>query len=398
MENVDIECKELKCILNEIFLKSPNAIAIFDLNGNIIMKNNMYEEFIKTSKSDIFNTFNLDKNLIIQELKTNCKYAIEKINFIDENNNSLWYKLNFFSIKNYFAVILSNITESIVMSQKIQNDEAIINKFINENTRLQNKLEYEKLKSDFLLRVSHELRTPVNVIYGTIQLIEILKEKDTFIQSFNDFFPILKQNVYRLIKIVNNIVDITSIDAGFMKLNIKNTDIIDLVKNICSSVNSYLKNKNINIIFSSPFKEKYIACDPEKIKKVILNILSNAVKFSKNEKVNISVCILEENNDLIIKIKDDGIGIPKKFHDVIFNRFKQLDPCMTRKNEGCGIGLSLVKEFIKMHKGEIFINSEENKGTEFIIKLPKYEIEDEVAITKNENYLENIQIEFSDIQ
>jgi signal transduction histidine kinase len=211
----------------------------------------------------------------------------------------------------------------------------------------------------------------------------------------------MKQNCYRLLRLVNNIIDITKIDSGYFDMNESNVDIISLVENITLSVADYIENKGLSLIFDTDIEEKNITCDPEKIERIILNLLSNAVKFTSiGGKVTVNIEDCQEN--ICIRVKDTGRGIPEDKIDSIFKRFVQVDKSLTRDCEGSGIGLSLVKCLVELHDGTITVESKLGKGTEFVINIPcrlSEEICEENLSNESigQNLIERINLEFSDI-
>ncbi|SHG92349.1 PAS domain S-box-containing protein [Tepidibacter thalassicus DSM 15285] len=269
---------------------------------------------------------------------------------------------------------------------------------------LREKLKYEQLKTEFFANISHEIRTPLNILLGTIQLINKVSENDdiyTQYQYYNKYSHIMTQNCYRLLKLINNLIDITKIDAGFFRMNFKKYNIVQVVEDITMSVVEYVKSKNINIIFDTDIEEKVILCDADKIERVILNLLSNSIKFTKSGG-SIFVNIYDKNDVICISVRDTGIGIPKEEQKTIFERFRQVHPLLNREREGSGIGLSLVKSIVESHGGNIYLNSEYGKGSEFIIEIPSnLNPEDKSVlvgeISSNEDKIEKINIEFSDI-
>jgi signal transduction histidine kinase len=218
----------------------------------------------------------------------------------------------------------------------------------------------------------------------------------------NKYINIVKQNCRRLLRLVNNIIDVTKVDAGFMGLHLQNVNIVSLIEKITMSVAEYAKAKNINVIFDTSIEEKTIAVDPDKIERIILNLLSNAIKFTERNK-DIHVSVYELNKELIISIKDSGKGIPSEKISQIFERFNQINDILSRSHEGSGIGLSLVKAFIEMHDGVIEVESELEKGSLFTIKLPIKVIESikekpySSYVEESDLYVERLHVEFSDI-
>lgn len=166
------------------------------------------------------------------------------------------------------------------------------------------------------------------------------------------------------------------------------------------SVANYIEDKGITLIFDTEIEEKVIACNPDSMERIILNLLSNAMK-STNKDGSIFVNIYLEPNSVCISIKDTGIGIPENMCDLIFDRFMQVDSSLSRAKEGSGIGLSLVKSLVEIIGGSISVKSKWGEGSEFIIKLPDVNIpESEEQHTHQcleEGYINKINIEFSDI-
>jgi signal transduction histidine kinase len=258
-------------------------------------------------------------------------------------------------------------------------------------------------KNMFLANISHELRTPLNIMFGSTQLIKHYLDNDEVLdrEKINSKAKIQIQNCYRLIRLVNNLIDITKIDSGNFTLSISNCNIIEVVEAIVTSVVEYAKLKNIEVIFDTDVEEVILACDLDSIERIVLNLLSNAIKFTP-EHGNIFVNINTLKDSIEIRVKDSGIGIPEDKQQMIFERFKQVDNLLTRCSEGSGIGLSLVKSLVEIHGGSIQVKSEHMKGSEFIVKLPINSVKDQHNIEKtsmdnNINVIEKIDIEFSDI-
>lgn len=263
-------------------------------------------------------------------------------------------------------------------------------------------LHYEKIRTDFFANLSHELRTPLNLIFGSLQMVELL-EKDqcsnNIPHKLTNYTTIMKQNCFRLLRIVNNLIDITKIDSGYLQLELKNENIVSIVEEITLSVKDYVENKGISLIFDTDIEEKIIACDSDKIERIMLNLLSNAIKFT-GLSGKIEVVITDAGDEINISVKDTGIGIPKEKQNLIFERFMQVDKSLSRNREGSGIGLSLVKSLVELHNGSISVRSEYGKGSEFTIILPIYVIEEatiECTAYNIQSKIEKINIEFSDI-
>ncbi|MEG2788651.1 MAG: ATP-binding protein [Romboutsia sp.] len=320
---------------------------------------------------------------------TNVNIFINRI--LSKNGEYLWFKWNYRYIneKKHFLVVTRNITK-----EKEEEESRIV---------LEKAIELESIKNEFFANISHELRTPINIIFGTIQLLEKIVNKDNIISSddydLSQYIKYIKQNSYRLLKLVNNLIDMTRIDTGFYQLNLGNYNIINIVEEITLSVAQYIEGKGINLIFDTNSEETIIACDPDKIERIVLNILSNAIKYT-DEDGEIYTNIKVQKDKVVISIKDNGVGISKEKLPFIFDKFRQIDNILTRRCEGSGIGLSLVKSIVEMHGGVIYVKSAPGYGSEFIFELPIRLIKEENNITKNnptQPKIEKCNIEFSDI-
>lgn len=262
---------------------------------------------------------------------------------------------------------------------------------------------YDELKTEFFANVSHEFKTPLNIIMGAIQLLELYISNGTIIDSdlkLHKYLKTMKENALRLLRLINNIIDLTKIDSNYSYIELHNYDIVEIVEGVIQSIDLYSKVKCVNIILKNKIEEQVMAFDADKIERILLNLLSNALKFT-DENGTIEVEVGTRNKSVYISIKDDGIGIQEDRLEVIFQRFRKVDKSFTRNREGSGIGLSLVKSLVEMHEGTISVKSEYGKGSEFIIELPIITINEEPQ-TKlywqhEDSRLERIKVEFADI-
>lgn len=262
--------------------------------------------------------------------------------------------------------------------------------------------ESEKTKSEFFASISHEFKTPINVIYSSVQLLNLYKNKDDreFMGYYLKYKNNIKQNCLRSFKLIDNIIDASRINKGNYEANFNNINIVELVEKITNSITPYVEIKNIMVLFDTNIEELIIKCDVYMVERIILNLLSNAIKFTpKNGKIIVSVN--DKENEVEIRVRDTGIGIPKEMKDKIFNKFTQVDKSLNRSKEGSGIGLSLVKSLVDLLNGKIYLNTEYENGSEFVLNLPKDKIVEEEWIDyKKEGYklnVEKISVELSDI-
>ena len=267
--------------------------------------------------------------------------------------------------------------------------------------------ENDRMKSRFFTDLSHELKTPLNVIFASAQLIESFRPSQQMCENHQKMLKqvrTIKQNCYRLIRIIGNLMDVTKFENGYLPLNMGNHNIIRIIEDITMSVVNYAENKDIKIIFDTDDEVRYMACDPDMIERIMLNLLSNALKFTDKGGV-ISVSVSNKVDRVIIQVSDTGIGIPPDKILYIFDRFKQVESTLEKNRYGTGIGLSLVKSLVEAHNGSIFASSEPCKGSVFTIHLPVRLMSGSQPSAENEkvsgenrkSLVERINIEFSDI-
>lgn len=269
-----------------------------------------------------------------------------------------------------------------------------------EKRKLEEAVQLEVVKNEFFSNISHEFRTPINILIGTMQLINKNIEKNSLdIESLKKYVNYIKQNSYRLLRLVNNLIDISKMDIGVYELRPSNQNIVSIIEDITLSVADYTKNNKINLIFDTNIEEIITCCDPDKIERIMLNLLSNAIKYTPEDGY-IEVEVNATDKDIVVSVKDSGIGIPKDKLDVIFDRFGQVDGSFNRKCEGSGMGLSIVKNLVEMHGGRINVKSKINEGSQFIFTIPIKIREDNSKsydCDRKCKHVERCDIEFSDI-
>jgi two-component system sensor histidine kinase ChiS len=309
---------------------------------------------------------------------------------------------------NTLLTLKDSVVEALQLSQQMtMANEKIetLNFKNNESTKkVEELMEYDKLKTEFFANISHELKTPLNVICSTLQLLKSLDEsKNLGDERIKYYFTAMNQNALRLLRLINNIIDTTKIAGKYFNLNLREDNIIYVIEELVQSVAELAQSKGINIIFDTDVEEMIIAFDEEKIERIMLNLLSNAVKFTDTGG-SIFVNVYYKGESMEVSVRDTGIGIAEDKLKFIFERFAQVDKSTTRKNEGSGIGLSLVKSLVEIQGGTINVKSKLGSGSEFTLTLPIKvlsieEIENNIAgreVPKS-GYEENLQIEFSDL-
>ncbi|WP_250454897.1 ATP-binding protein [Clostridium tertium] len=256
-----------------------------------------------------------------------------------------------------------------------------------------------KTQEEFFSFIAHEFRTPLTVMSSTTQLLNLVYRKD-LPEKVVGYIDKINLSTLQQLRLVNNLLDITRADAGYLNVNLRNYDIVSMSKAITESVRSFAVRKDINLEFTCNIDKKIIAVDDEKYERILLNLLSNAIKFTKNGK---TVKVELDSNDRFtnINVKDEGVGIPKEKQDVIFNRFGQVNNDLTRKSEGTGIGLCLVRLLINSMGGRIELTSQLGKGSTFTIIIPNKVISTDTKVVDmnlmDNRLVQTMDMEFSNI-
>lgn len=373
--------------------ENVNDVIIIRENEKFIYVNKAFENVFGRPCSDLYNISKLEeyKEYVHPEdrykiSKYKNEESFEECFRIIRGDNEVrwvWYKSNFIkynakdSIKK--VIIISDITAK-------KNEE----------------FELEKLKMDFFSNLSHEFKTPINLIFTSLQMLKLSLDKNNeeVINNYQRYIKIANQNIFRLTKLVDNLIDCTKINSGEIKYTPVNKDIVSFIENICESVVAFGKNNAIEVIFDTEIEEKIISFDLDKMERVMFNLLSNAIKSIKlNGKIEVNISLIEGN--VAIKIKDNGVGFSKDKIQGMFSIFNHINSRMTKISEGSGVGLFLVKALIEMHNGRIDVESELGKGAQFTIILPDIIVDkiEEDTISKQIDNLakQRAKVEFSDI-
>lgn len=275
----------------------------------------------------------------------------------------------------YFLILLAIIIyifNYVKILQHLVNQKTMkLNKQLEENKKLSKELiNNEKFKNNYFVNLSHELRTPINVIISTVQLINLLnKDKNITHEKINQYMGIVHKSCNNLLKIINDIIDSSKIETGKYKISKKNNDIVYIVEEAALNMSNYIEDKGLSLIIDPDMEEKIISFDETEIERCIINLLGNAVKFTK-EGGEIRLYIKEVDDYIEIIVEDTGIGISKSDQEFIFKRFSQVEGTGVIKATSSGIGLTLVKYIVELHGGYIKLESEVNKGSSFTIGLP----------------------------
>ncbi|MDU6984391.1 MAG: ATP-binding protein [Terrisporobacter othiniensis] len=390
----------------KFYMSANDDICIFNDNTKFILDKDFKKEILDeknyfcTSKYKKFIELNNYKDELVSRL-----YAIEiagntcaLVNIQYENATAIKYKDDI-SIIEIFKKM-----STLIFQLENENDFLVSDI---ENRRAEEAIDFEHIKSSFIANISHEFKTPINIILSTVQLLIAIERgdfnritKDRYIEYLN----MLKQNSYRLLRLVNNVIDTAKIENNFYKPNLGNYNIIKLIEDITMSTSNYVSENNRNIIFDTDEEEVILACDPDKIERVILNLLSNAIKFSElGSNINVDVSTDFDRNIVYVSVKNTGELISEEYANKIFGQFMQGENLFIRRTEGSGIGLYLAKYFIKMHNGNIWLNLDNKDCTEFTFSIPIEKVHDkenfneDIYIINESKIIEQCNIEFSDI-
>jgi len=254
------------------------------------------------------------------------------------------------------------------MSRELQRLSESQRRGSHELQRLNEQLQQaSKAKSDFLANMSHELRTPMNAILGFVEMVldEIygdvpahLKEPLTDIQT----------NGKHLLRLINDVLDLSKIEAGRMELVLGEYSVQEVVETVRASLQSLALEKGLGFVAAAQEDIPLAFGDGRRITQCLTNLVGNALKFSKGGRV--AVWVEQQGENLLYRVSDTGIGIPKNELENIFNEFQQVDMAMTREFAGTGLGLNITKKFVEMHGGRIWVESELGKGSTFFFSIP----------------------------
>ena len=274
---------------------------------------------------------------------------------------------------------IKNIISSIRESKYQSSDEIVLssNLSVLENEikemfeKAKNDIEYlerlQRMRSQFLANVSHELRTPIFSIQGYLETllngaIDDPKVNKHFLQKAN-------QNTVNLSNLLNDLIDISMIESGEMRMSYRYFDINNFIQNILSEFIPMAEEKNIKLTFNPTKDGLQVFGDKDKLRQVLVNLLQNAIKYT--DEGSIEILLTEEKKVVNIAVKDTGIGIPEEDLNRVFERFYRVDKARSRAVGGTGLGLAIVKHIIEAHNSKIVVQSKLNKGSTFSFKLKK---------------------------
>lgn len=394
--------KKLRYILSwyeGIFENMPDAVTIRE-NDKIIYINDSYKNFFNIkNKNDLMgkSIYDIVDSASYEKIKEKDK-ILSKENILKPRHNT--YTINGITIEcEEIGVKLKDTYKDLYLF--ILRDIKYRKEYENMIVKLKQKEEDEKLKNQFFTNISHEFKTPVNVIYSAMQMQEKCIEEGN-LTGCGKYTSSIRQNCFRLIRLINNILDINKIESGYYSPAKKIVNIVEKVENITESIIDYASFKGIEVIFDTTEEEIFCYCDEDSLERIVLNLISNAIKY--NEYGGFIFINIEKDNDKVkIFFRDNGCGIENERIESIFNRFERGDTTLYRKTKGSGIGLNLVKSMVEINGGNIVIDSEIGKGTTVKVEFPvvQYNVEDYYRLqdefTFENTLVSKVEIEFSDI-
>lgn len=410
MRNYIIDMKGLIDIKHRLNKKKHNQFIhinniINNLHDGIIVVDNMFSEiycndvykntfdftareFLSLKFLDNYKVDAIGNTIIdIRDFLRNIKFRNEK------RTGQFLFKNIEKNIEKYFQITLNTIDYHD--NSKLKYHNIII---FSDITQIKTQ---ELLKDDFFNMVSHELRTPITLIKSSLQALENLCRDEVTI-GMKKYLNMMNKNSSRLLKLINNILDLSKAESGYMSPIMSYFDIVIITEDIVTSINLHANHKkNIKVIFEPNVEEEYLYFDKEMYEKILLNLLSNAIKFTPNNKM-VYVNLIINSDNFVLKVRDQGIGIPKDKLNGVFDKFNQVSSVLSRGAEGSGIGLSIVKRFVDILRGKIVINSDIGIGTEFILTFNKTIIDNDFEMIEediliNDDVSAKVDIHFSDI-
>ncbi|MBE9510851.1 MAG: cache domain-containing protein [Bacteroidetes bacterium] len=361
-----------KAYFQRLFESSPAAIALLNIEGEVIRVNREFVKMFGYSGNELINRRLSD--IIVPE---SDKETVNK-DYIGVREGRTISR-NGVRIKKGNEEVFISILSTPIEIEEGQLGIYLIYTDITEQKQYEEKLklakekaeESDRLKTAFLNNLSHEVRTPMNAIIGFSELLT--KEALSF-EDRNKYLSAIDKSAGTLLDLINDIIDIAKIETGELNVNKQKFELNSLLDELKTQYTSELKTlqkKKIELKVTEGVKQElYFNTDPLRLKQILSNLISNAIKFTIEGYVEFGYIMKKETNELYFFIKDTGIGIDEKDLKIIFNRFRQVDISSTRRYGGTGLGLAICKELVKLLGGEIGVESVNGKETMFWFTLP----------------------------
>lgn len=356
-------------ILLPAVTQSPVSIVITDKSGNIEYVNPKFTDITGYSLEE-----SIGKNPRISQSGKTPRELYEEL-WRSISSGKPWTGVLLNKKKNgelyWESVSISPIinAEGLIIHYVAVKEDITIRKTMEEELKAAKEKaeESERLKAAFLANMSHEIRTPMNGILG---FADLLREPKLSAEEHDQYLSIIETSGQRMLNIINDLINISKVESGQMKLSIGETNINEQLLFLYNFFKLEAKQKGIELLFVYPLKDKdsIIKTDREKVYAVLTNLIKNALKFTSEGNITIGYEVV--NDTLRFFVQDTGIGIPESHLSAVFDRFKQVDSELTSGIEGSGLGLSIAKAYIELLGGSIWVESELGKGSTFYFTLP----------------------------
>jgi len=263
----------------------------------------------------------------------------------------------------------SIVAEPLKYQSTIQAVTTIMN--VTSTKELERLKQLDRMKTEFVANISHELRTPLAAIKAYSEtILYSLEEMDP--DTLKDFTKTIYEESQHLENLLNELLDFSKIERKALKMERQNVNVVEIIKSAVDSMMEYANSNKVQLTFESSDEVIEAYVDPTRIKQVALNLISNAIKYSKKDIENkyVRVKLKKKEDTFLLSVEDNGIGIPEDKLDKIFEKFYRVDSSLTYEVSGTGLGLSIVKEIVELHGGKIWVESEEGRGSTFYVEIP----------------------------
>lgn len=366
LKNQDLA--NLKNYLNDVINNMVTGIIVLDMQGVIRTFNHVAENLICISASATVGK--KYDSILPMSISEKIGAALEEVNASAGQKNKAFQEVEV-DYSETGRVIPIRIAYNCIKDGASKVFAVLFMlRDMSESREIQRLREIDKIKSELVANVSHELRTPLTSIKAYSEtLLDIVGSEDVDTQK--EFLNIICQESERLTNLISNLLDLSKLEAGDFKLELSDANLGEIVKKCALLVKELAAQKGVAISVELPQQASIIRCDASKIEQVVINLLSNSIKYNKPEGGKVEVSLKEGRSTFELVIKDTGIGIPKEACDKIFEKFYRVDSSLTYQVSGTGLGLAIVKHIIDKHNGKISVESALNAGSRFIVTLPK---------------------------
>ena len=337
--------------MTSILKSISHGILAVDINGNIMLINEEAKRILKCDTNKSIEGNNI--NVVIKEEK-----ILKEIILFKGSKKSKSLQL-----KTKDDVVYKVNLDPIYLQDF---DNIIIGSIINIED-ITEKVKLENMRSDFVANVSHELKTPLTSISGFVETLKLNENID--IQTRNRFLEIIESESDRLKRLIDDILLLSFIENN-ENMSYDNVPVYDVFKEVYDLTSYIAKSKNINLSYEFSDESIKVLSNRDYIKQIFLNLIDNAIKYTPDNK-NVDIVVTLENTNIVIKVIDEGVGIPKEDIHRIFERFYRVDKARSRDVGGTGLGLAITKHIVKNIGGTINVNSQLGQGSEFIVTIPK---------------------------